>query len=203
MITSAQHLASLRGKTRPYIDEVRRLSDGLDEELLAWKPAADRWSMAQCFEHLAVTAASYHPRIAAAIDRHPATDAGDAPYRRTWFGGMFVDSMRDTTGRRRFKAPVPFRPASDPPPGSVERLIAAIEELDGLLERAARADLVRAKLKSPALALLRLNLGEALELQVVHIARHLAQARRVREHGGFPSPATKGGASHSTRKGGE
>jgi hypothetical protein len=189
MITSGQHLASLRGKTLSYIDEVRRLSDGLDEELLAWSPEPGRWSMAQCFEHLAVTAASYQPRIVAAIDRHPATNAADAPYRPTWIGKMFVDSMRDTTGRRRFKAPAPFRPASPPRPGSVERLIASIEELDGLLERAERADLVRAKVSSPAMPLLRLNLGEALELQVVHIARHLAQARRVREHRDFPLPA--------------
>jgi hypothetical protein len=192
MITSGQHLASLRGKNRPYITEVRQLTDGLDEELLAWSPEAGRWSMAQCFEHLAVTAASYHPRIAAAIERHPATNASDAPYRPTWIGRMFVDSMRDTTGRRRFKAPAPFRPAGDPPPGSADRLVASIEELDGLLERAARADLVRAKISSPAMALLRLNLGEALELQVVHIARHLAQARRVREHRDFPSAAREG-----------
>jgi hypothetical protein len=192
MITSGQHLASLRGKTRPYLGEVRQLTDGLDEELLAWSPEPGRWSMAQCFEHLAVTAASYHPRIAAAIDRHAATEASDAPYRATWIGRKFVDSMRDTTGRRRFKAPAPFRPASQPRPGSAERLIASIEELDGLLERAARADLVRAKVGSPAMPLLRLNLGEALELQVVHIARHLAQARRVREHRDFPSRAREG-----------
>ncbi|HEU4584585.1 MAG TPA: hypothetical protein VFR95_02500 [Gemmatimonadaceae bacterium] len=127
----------------------------------------------------------------ATIDRHPATGASDAPYRRTWIGGKFVDSMRDTTGRRRFKAPVPFRPASQPGPGSADRLVASMEELDGLLERAARADLVRAKVRSPVMALLRLNLGEALELQVVHVARHLAQARRVREHDDFPSPAGK------------
>jgi hypothetical protein len=192
MITSGQHLASLRGKTRPYIGEVRQLTEGLDEDLLAWSPEPGRWSMAHCFEHLAVTASSYHPRIAAAIDRHPATNASDDPYRPTWIGRKFVDSMRDTTGRRRFKAPAPFRPANDPAPGSADRLIASIEELDGLLERAARADLVRAKISSPVVPLLRLNLGEALELQVVHIARHLAQARRVREHRDFPSPARKG-----------
>ncbi len=191
MTTSGQHLASLRGKTRPYIGEVRQLTEGLDEDLLAWSPESRRWSMAQCFEHLAVTAASYHPRITAAIDRHPAANASDAPYRPTWIGRKLVDSMRDTTGRRRFKAPAPFRPANAPPPGSADRLLASIEELDGLLERAARADLVGAKVSSPAIPLLRLNLGETLELQVVHIARHLAQARRVREHGDFPSAAVR------------
>lgn len=65
--------------------------------------------------------------------------------------------------------------------------MASIRELAALLERAAGADIVRARLASPVMPLLKLNVGEALELQVVHIARHLAQARRVREDAAFPS----------------
>jgi hypothetical protein len=145
--------------------------------------------MAQCFDHLAVTAGAYHPRIAAAIDGHRSPSARTTPYRTTWLGQKFVDMMRDTTGRRRIKAPRPFRPATQPAPGSSARLLASIRELDDLLQRASGADIVRARVASPAMPLLRLNLGEALELQVVHIARHLAQARRVREHPAFPSSA--------------
>jgi hypothetical protein len=145
--------------------------------------------MAQCFEHLVVTAAAYHPRISAAIDRNPSPGASTMPYHQTWIGRKFVDVMRDTTGQRRIKAPRPFRPSAQPAPGSTERLMASIRELDALLERASGADIVRARVSSPAMPLLRLNLGEALELQVVHIARHLAQARRVRERGDFPSAA--------------
>lgn len=189
MITSDQHLASLREKASPYIGEVHRLTEGLDEGLLAWTAEPGRWSMAQCFDHLAVTAASYHPGISPAIERHRSPGAGAIPYRSTWIGRKFVDAMRDTTGQRRFKAPRSFRPASQPAPGSTERLVASIEELNVLIERAAGADIVRAKVASPVMPLLRLNLGDALELQVVHIARHLAQARRVREHADFPSAA--------------
>lgn len=189
MITCDQHLASLRATAGPYIGDVRRLTEGLDEEKLAWAAEAGRWSMAQCFEHLVVTADSYHPRISAAIERHPSPSAGTKPYRSTWLGRRFVDLMRDTTGQRRIKAPRPFRPASQPAPGSPERLLSSIRELDALLERASAADIVRARVASPAMPLLKLSLGEALELQVVHIARHLAQARRVREHAAFPSGA--------------
>lgn len=187
MITCDDHLASLREASLPYIGEVLRLAAGLDDDRLLWSSMAGSWSIAHCFEHLAVTASSYHPLISDAIDRNRSPAAGATPYRSTWLGRKFVDSMRDTTGRRRFRAPRPFRPASLPAPGSAERLVASIEELDALLERASGADLVRAKVTSPAIPLLRLNLGEALELQVVHIARHLAQARRVRDHADFPS----------------
>jgi hypothetical protein len=189
MITSNQHLASLRERTRQYLREVPLLTEGLDEKQLAWTAEPGRWSMAQCFDHLAVTAASYHPRIAAAIERHRSPSAGSDPYRGTWIGRKFVDAMRDPTGQRRFWAPRPFRPLPQPPPGSEQRLTASIQELDELLERASGADIVHAKIASPVIPLLHLNLGEALELQVVHIARHLAQARRVREHHEFPSAA--------------
>ncbi len=191
MITSDQHLASLRERTRAYVREVQQLTDGLDEEQLAWSPEVGRWSMALCFEHLVVTANSYHPRIAAAIDRHPSAGTGAMTYRPTWIGRKVVDAMRDTTGQRRFKAPRPFRPSVHPAPGSAERLTASMQELGALIERATGSDIVRAKVTSPAIPLLRLNIGETLELQVVHIARHLAQARRVRTHDGFPSAATR------------
>ena len=44
----------------------------------------------------------------------------------------------------------------------------------------------RIRFASPVNALFRLNLGEAFEVLQVHAARHLAQARRVRERDGFP-----------------
>ncbi|HEY9428375.1 MAG TPA: DinB family protein [Gemmatimonadaceae bacterium] len=190
MITCGAYLSSLRATARPYLDEVSQLVEGLDEERLAWTSEPGRWSMAQCFEHLVVTADSYHPRIAAAIDRHPSSSASTSAFRPTWIGRKFVDMMRDTTGERRLKAPRPFRPSAQPAPGSTERLRASIQELDALLARASGADIVRARVPSPAMPLLKLNLGEALELQVVHIARHLAQARRVREHAAFPGNRT-------------
>ena len=189
MISRDQFLASLREASDSHADSVRWLADGLDEAQLAWTAEAGRWSMAQCFEHLVVTAQSYHPRISAAIDRNPSQGAGAIPYAPTWIGRKFVDMMRDTTGQRRLRAPRPFRPAAQPSPGSAERLLASIRELGDLLTRASGANIVRAKVASPAMPLLRLNLGEALELQVVHIARHLAQASRVREHRDFPSRA--------------
>ncbi|HET7551847.1 MAG TPA: DinB family protein [Gemmatimonadaceae bacterium] len=182
MITCGDHLSSLRATAGAYVDEVHELAEGLDEEQLAGSSEPGRWSMAQCFEHLVATAKSYHPRISAAIDRHPSSSASAMAYRPTWIGRKFVDAMRDTTGRRRYKAPRPFRPSPQPAAGSAERLAASIRELDTLLARASGADIVRARVASPVVPLLKLNLGEALELQVVHIARHLAQARRVREH---------------------
>jgi hypothetical protein len=185
-----QHLAAVRAALRPLEGEVREISAGLTEDQLQWSPEPGRWSIAQCFEHLVAAAQQYHPRLSAAIDgSRPAAGAGATRFRSTLFGGMLVNAMRDTTGRRRYRAPRIFRPASRPAPGAPERVLAVQRELAELLARAADRDLVRTKLRSPVTPLLRLNLGEALELQVVHMARHLAQARRVREHPAFPTRA--------------
>jgi hypothetical protein len=184
-----QHLAALRAALQPLETEVRELGAGLGDEQLHWAAEPGRWSIAQCMEHLVVIAQRYHPRLAAAMDQR-STTSGATEYRPTWVGRRLVDAMRDTTGRRHFRAPRLFQPDARPAPGAPERLLATQRELGELLTRAAGVDLVRVKVRSPVMPLLRLNLGETLELQVVHIARHLAQARRVREHADFPARAT-------------
>jgi hypothetical protein len=190
MISCDQHLAALGAAMRPLEAEIRQLSVGLTDEQLHWAAEPGRWSIAQCLEHLVVTAQRYHPRLSAAIDEHHPATAGATGYRRTLLGARLVGGMRDTSGRRRFRAPRIFQPTSRPAPGAPERLLSTHRELRELLTRAAGLDLVRVKVRSPVVPLLRLNLGEALELQVVHIARHLAQARRVREHAAFPAPTS-------------
>jgi hypothetical protein len=191
MTTSEQHLASLGAALAPLETETRAVVAGLSAEQLDWAPEPGQWSIAQCLEHLVVAWRCYHPVLATAIGsarERAGSSAGASAYRPTWLGARFVSSMRDTTGQRRFRAPRMFQPAARPAPGAAERLLATQQELRALIDQAAGLELTRVKLRSPVTALVRLNLGEALELQVVHIARHLAQARRVRAHAGFPAP---------------
>lgn len=188
-----EHLAALRAALDPLEAEVHRLADGLTEEQLDWRPAPERWSIAQCFEHLVVSGARYHALIAQAIDRAwtRSLTGGTAPYRPGVIGGWLVATFGDVTARRRFHAPRIFSPAARPAPGAPDRLIATQRELRELLHRAAGLDLTRVKTHSPATRLVRMNLGDALALQVVHMARHLAQARRVREDPAFPTATTR------------
>lgn len=191
MTTSEQHLASLCAALTPLEAETRAVVAGLSAEQLDWASEPGRWSIAQCLEHLVVSWQCYHPVLTTAIRsarERAQGSAGASAYRPTWLGARFVASMRDTTGARRFRAPRIFQPAARPAPGAAERLLATQQELRACIEQAAGLELTRVKLRSPVTALVRLNLGEALELQVVHIARHLAQARRVREHPAFAAP---------------
>ena len=78
-------------------------------------------------------------------------------------------------------APKIFRPAGEAPPEALDRFLAAQDALLTALASADGIDLNRWKLRSPATALLRFRVGEALELMVMHNDRHLDQAERARE----------------------
>src|SRR5688572_28231355 len=110
----------------PEIDDFRRQFEqlSLDAEALvaplndrqfAWQPAPGAWSVAQCIDHLNVTARQYLPMldegIADAI-RRGRYSAG--PYAYNWIGRLMVHLVAPTT-RMRAKAPVAFQPAPDRP----------------------------------------------------------------------------------------
>ena len=44
-------------------DETKQTFGGLSKEQLNWKPAAERWSVAQCFAHLITSNSGYLPII--------------------------------------------------------------------------------------------------------------------------------------------
>lgn len=128
--------------------------------------------------------------LAAAVERARAATrpAASPPFRPTRVGRWVVAGVRDRSGRRT-RSPRAFHPAARPGPGAVERLAATLEGLAGLIGGAGGTDLNRVKTHVPVTRLIRFNLGDALEIQVAHVARHLEQARRVREDPAFPRRA--------------
>lgn len=171
--------------------EARSLA-ALGEAQGRWRPAPDRWSVAECLAHLAKTARQYEPGLLAAVRaaraRARRAPPGGAAFRPGWFGRRMVATMEPVeAGRGRLKAPASFAP-----PGGVTLAHAAraFEEsqamLDGVLAAADGFDLRSARLRSPVTPLLRLSLGTALAMLAAHERRHLAQARRVVEAPGFP-----------------
>ncbi len=189
-ITCDRHLAALRRELDALSAEAPRIAAGLDDGAMNWAPGPGRWSVAQCFEHLTVTARLYHPALAAAVARARALPRPGAspPFRPTRVGRWILAGVRDRSGRRT-RSPRAFHPAARPEPGALERLVATLDRLAGLIGVAGGTDLNRVKTHVPATRLIRFNLGDALEIQVAHVARHLDQARRVRVDPAFPRPA--------------
>lgn len=190
MPTAAEHLAALRARLDAIDAAAHAVADDLAPARRLWRPAPERWGVADCFEHLVTTDAAYFPRVAAVLAADPTPEPARAaalraaPYRPTWFGRWFVGAAGK--GGRPIRARGPFVP----PPARAdapERFIAQQAELRALLEAASGRDLRALSVTSPLTRLLSLRLGECLTMLVAHQERHLAQAERVRAEPGFPA----------------
>ena len=177
-----------------YLEEIRYIRQdvaaivaNLDDVQFTWRPAPDRWSIGECFEHLNLTAAAFVPAIDAAIEDARASNLrSDGPFVYPLFERMFVAS-NEPPPRRRFRAFSAYRPPSRLSPDTVmngfsswqDRLAERIKGADGL-------DLRRARRRSPILPLMKWSLGTMFALVLAHERRHIWQARQVRNERRFP-----------------
>lgn len=170
-------------------EAAKLLVAGLTEEQLNWKPASDRWSIAQCLDHLAVTSAQFNKLFTAAIERGgtkwPVN--GPVPYRPSLVGGWLIKQVLPET-TRKFPAPKVFRPSdSSDIQGALEKYLNQQASFIRFVNDSANLDYNKTRLRSPVTPLMRYSLADAYVVTVVHGWRHLAQARRVREAPEFPT----------------
>jgi hypothetical protein len=168
--------------------EARSLVAGLSEEQLNWTFAPNKWSMAQCVDHLAVTSQAFGPHFTTAIkrgrERWPVS--GAVVYRPTWVGGWLLKQVTPEV-TRKLPAPKVFRPTQAPLiKGALEKFLKEQDVFLGFVQAAEGLDYNKTRLRSPVTPLMRYSLADAFLVTVLHEQRHLAQARRMRETQGFP-----------------
>lgn len=184
-------LESHRRDIREIREEAERLSAGLTEEQARWQPDPNRWSVADCFEHLNVTEEKILPHLTRTIEEAQEARDPDAPlpelFRYGFLGNLFV-RLLEPPPKFRVRAPTDYAPVAG------ERSFDEIRTRFGDLreERARRVEacrglhLRRVRMTSPAMRLVRLSLGQWFDFLAVHDRRHLWQARQVIEHDRFP-----------------
>jgi hypothetical protein len=159
----------------------------LSDEQFTWQPAPGVWSVAECIEHLNVTARLYLPKLDEAIsDAIRRGRYAEGPFSYNWIGRFVVRSM-EPPARVRMKAPKLFHP---PPSRGRREIMAAFRayqvQFVDRLRQANGLDLAGAKVSSPASKWIRLPLGSGFALMTAHERRHLWQAQRVTTSPGFP-----------------
>jgi hypothetical protein len=160
--------------------EADALAAPLSDDAFARRPSPDRWSVAECIEHLNVSARRYLPvideGIAAAVRRGL---YGTGPFTYNWLGRVFVWTM-EPPPRFRAKAPAVLQPEAVRPKQDVLAGFRAyqVQYIDRL-HAASGLDLARARVRSPVAAWLRMPLGSAFQLMAAHERRHLWQARQA------------------------
>ncbi len=174
---------------------VRDLVDGLEfgDEDFKWRPGegegrGERWSIAECVDHLLVMGKRMVPRLEAAIEEGHAKGGrrlSSGPFRYGALGNWFVRLTGDAElPPKKVKVPRIYRPAPPPDRSLADSVIEFDFLQDQLIELAERADgldLKRIRVTSPVSRLVRLSLGQWLELCAAHQRRHLWQAERVKD----------------------
>ena len=175
----------------PEVDDFRRQFETLAAEgdalvapltdaQLHWRPESGAWSVAQCIEHLNVTARLYLPfldeGIAEAIRRGL---YGPGPYHYNWIGRLIAWSQ-EPPPRFRTRAPRTLQPVPERPRQELMAAFRAykVQYIDRL-RQANGVDLARARVRSPAPYWLWLPLGSGFALMAAHERRHLWQARQI------------------------
>jgi hypothetical protein len=177
------HLEEIR-----YIrQDVAALVANLTDDEFTWRPAAGRWSIGECFEHLNLTAAAFLPAIDAAIaDARTRNLRAPGPFVYPLLERLFV-AWNEPPPRRRMRAFKNYRPAPRLGRDAVMNAFAGWQ--DGLVDRIKAADgldLRRVRQRSPILPVTKWSLGTMFALVLAHERRHIWQARQVRNDRQFP-----------------
>jgi hypothetical protein len=161
-------------------DDARAAFGNLSAAQLNWKPSAERWSIAQCFEHLITSNRGYLPIIESVRGgKKQSTFWERLPVWPGLAGKLLIKSL-DPASTRKLKAPKSFQPAqSDISATIIDDFVAQQEQVIEGMKSTSHLDLEKIVITSPALSFVAYSLMDAYRIIVTHEKRHLQQAQRV------------------------
>jgi hypothetical protein len=158
----------------------------LSAEQINWKPAADSWSIGQCFDHLVKSNQAFDPQFKELLsgNRQHSFWENYSPL-TGFFGNFLLKALRNDA--KKTKAPSKdIVPPSDVPADIIEQFVKHQDEFIGKIKSLDGIDLTKTVVTSPFLKLMTYRLDTALEIACEHEKRHFRQAQRVLESDGFP-----------------
>jgi hypothetical protein len=184
----AQEIDSVVNQADAIAREAREVFGSLTKEQLNWKPSAERWSVAQCFDHLITSNSGYLPIVDSVLKGQKQSSVWQKlPFLPGLWGKMLIKSL-DPAQTRKMKAPKRFEPAQSDVSGSIINDFAAQQQqLIEKIKATSNLDVERIVITSPAASFVTYSLMDAYRIIVVHERRHFQQAQRVTEESGFPA----------------
>lgn len=183
--TLAPEIDAFRAQFEQLSADADALTNPLTDEQFTWRPESDRWSIAECLDHLNAAARVYLPMLDEGISEAIRRGVyGEGPFKYNWLGRL---SVRISDLRVRYTASDELQPGR----GRTRREILAafrayqVQYIDRL-RQVNGVDLARARVRLTARTWLKIPLGSGLAVVISHSRRHLNQARRVAEHEHFP-----------------
>lgn len=182
-----EELPEIIKETHAVADQAEADFGHLSAEQLNWKPSADQWSVAQCFDHLIVTNSGYFPLIQEiSAGRYRPSLKERLPLLPRFFGSVVLSAVQPEA-KRKFKATANFQPASSVIGGDIiSKFKAHQEDVVKHMRMTESLDLRKVIITSPVASFMTYSLLDAYKVLVAHERRHMAQAKRVTQSPGFP-----------------
>ncbi|GAB3636596.1 DinB family protein [Hymenobacter arcticus] len=155
----------------------------LTSEQLNRRPGYDKWSAAQCLEHLNLVGGYYLPNLKARLRLAQASGStAGSQVRSGWLGRYFTATTKDRNGLgdNLLRRPKQYAPTGTRLTGTVvESFNRQLDELLRLLLLARQVDAGAVRVPNPLYPWLRLRLTDVFEALVLHIQRYVKQAEQV------------------------
>ena len=186
-------IAAYRESLRKTFEEQYKRIDSsfgdLSDEQLSWAADEKSWSVGHCLYHIWLTNDKYLVEVLNTLKegQHAAPDKQD--YEPNGIGRRFIAKIGPSGGPN---VPVPksLKPDKKKVPQEIRQLV--MEQLtafDEFVQESHRVDMMKTKLRSPVMPLVKLQLGDVFKALAEHNERHLRQAERVMRTAGFPGGA--------------
>jgi hypothetical protein len=171
------------------ISEVREFTEPLSEEQFNWRPDETKWSIAECIDHLSVTANGYLPNIEKVIK---ASSESKAPAGQQIKFGIIGKIFRklEPPPKNKIKAPKKLAPRKNLDKNTVLKEFFAVQEkIKELINKSIGLNINKLKVPSPVLSLIKVRIGEFYAFTAVHERRHIWQIKEILSSNDFPPSA--------------
>jgi len=187
---SNQLISNLQKQTEEILSKAVSKYQMMAPSKMIKQPAENKWSAAQCLEHLNSYSRYYLPEIEKAIKKAKAQNS--TPHKQfisSWLGNYFTNLMLPKKGKqKKMKAPKEHQPVANLDSDKViSEFIDQQEKLLALLEQSREINLNKVSVPISIAKFIKLKLGDVFGFLIAHNQRHISQAERALE-----APALKG-----------
>lgn len=159
----------------------------LSEEQLNWKEEAHEWSIGECLSHLNSISKTHLEEISKAISQSPYRSP-NTYFEQNWLGKRLVARVRlnqNNQIKKPRQSPSQYAPVFHAT-NIVQTFLDNQKQILQFLKSAQQIDIQKTKIPIAFGGLIKIPLGDVLQMIVYHHERHLVQAQRVRYTDGFP-----------------
>jgi hypothetical protein len=173
----AEFLDVIERRLEDQIKRGRSVGHSMSPEQLNWSPGADKWSMAQIYEHMMLGNSFYLQIVRDAIDA--SLKGGNEEIKHSFVGKLIIRAAGP-----KGNAPPPRQMVPEPGPYTpdiVERWAGQTQAFLDMAKSAHQVDLCSHKVRNPFFTFLSMNLADCFMILAEHTERHVQQIETLRD----------------------